>query len=841
MPTTAVRHRGRWSPALLVSCLVITGAYIASPARAAHGTPITGVNVAREGGAVLVNVEAPDQLAYSATTLEAPKRYVVTLPGARLVGDRPARYEVDYGAVRAVGLEAISGPEGGVRVVVSLAGAAECEARPLVPGGLAVVVRPPTDRALTDRARGAVLALAAPESDAGRKLVDALLGGSRVARPGAAHEPPVTLATLGTPQEAVVALTSLGSTAPELYTRARTPALSALATSELALRAGLPEPIARLGPSRPPAVGTPSPAVPPVPVAIAQSPWPLPGTVAPAATSGQAEPPRAGAPDVIDLQFVNAEIGEILSALGKYSGKNIVVSDSVQGTLTLDLHQVTLTDALDLVTKLHGYDYLLLDERTYVVGTSDELLALRPDAVRPGAITHTYRPQNTTPRRIQERFEELFADTGVTAVAATDLNFVIFRNIKDVAQREWLVQMLPELDVKPPTTSELVTLQYVAPDQAATTLEQMVPDLKATVPEGIRNDLIRLEGTADAIAAAKAALALIDVEPTGPAPGAVRKAVLYQCDYVNGEDLVGVLQARFTQGLTVTPVEGQAAGRTKLSIEGLDEYGSVQQTTRLILEGDEATVEQALELCALLDVPPHQVQITAVVAELRLTRNASRGFVWDLPGLVFSEDSPSDGWKFGRLTRSPLTFSSVFDAIEERSDAKILAQPKVVAANERRGHILVGSVIPYEVAVAGAGTVTRSVQFQEIGLSLDFVPIVHSDNTVEVFLEPKVSTFTGFTPQGYPEVSTREAGSVLHLSDGDTFVLGGLFQDEMIVTKSGIPFLKDWPIIGELFRSRSKSRQRTEIVFLAKLEIIRRGSPAEDAGGTPGGAAGGEG
>ncbi|MFQ6098261.1 MAG: type II secretion system protein GspD, partial [Armatimonadota bacterium] len=184
------------------------------------------------------------------------------------------------------------------------------------------------------------------------------------------------------------------------------------------------------------------------------------------------------------------------------------------------------------------------------------------------------------------------------------------------------------------------------------------------------------------------------------------------------------------------------------------------------------------------------------------------------------------GWRFGTFERDKMDFVSNFVASLERKRSKILASPKVVTLNKKTGNILVGSIIPYEITVPSEGTVTRSVQLQEIGLGVEFTPIVHSDDSITMYLKPRVATFTGFSPAGFPIVSTREAKTILRIHDGDTIIIGGLLQDEELVTKAGIPFVKDWPIIGELFSSRKKTRTKTEIVILAEVTILRPGSPA---------------
>ncbi|MFQ6131596.1 MAG: secretin N-terminal domain-containing protein [Armatimonadota bacterium] len=879
MPTTAGRFRGR----RLALCLAVAGALAvtAAMAYAAGPSSVTGVNLERQGEVLLVNVELRGPVAYATQMLEEPKRFVVDLQRTTLAAGQPARFPVDYGPVREVSIGPRGDEAGSLRLMVLLAGNAACEARARPDGGLVIAVAPqPGAPSLAARGDRPGPRLAAPGGGLGEALWRQFLVASRALREAepapapvvlAAHTSPPRLTTAGPVSAGLAAIggmppmdrggarpaasapdVRLASAAeddpvPRLFTLARgrvglsqglrLPEGNRLAATDVVLRGSRPG----AGPAR---TEAPAPRVAPLPLdagpADPGASGPPPGRISTAPRIAQAPTtPAAGGPDPLDIQFVGAEISEILAALAQYSGRNIVVCESVTGTIPLlDLRQVSLERALDYVTKPRGYDYVLVDENTYVVGTPEDLAKFAPEVYVVGALSHTFAPQNTTPARLAARFNELYADTGIVATPASDMNLVVFTGIADQRQLDWLQTALPELDAKAPDTFEIVTVQYIPAGQAADQLQRWLPDVTASVPADIRANVVRLEGPPEIIDQAKQILTMLDVDPaTQPTVLKEPTWVVKPIDYLNMKDVVALVSQQFGEDITIQEVEG--AGEEPLEIAGDSVVqGRMNMVGRVILRGEKSLVDEVIAFIDMLDVPRPQVQIRGMVAEVRRTKDTDRGFAWEFPGLVFREESVSDGYKFGRLIRDTLDpFSAIFSAITTDTKARILAEPKIVAEHEKTGSILVGSIIPYETTIPGEGTVTRSLNFQEIGLSIEFLPIVHSDDTVQLYLVPKVSTFTGFTPAGFPEVSTREAATIMHIADGEIIVVGGLFQDEEIVTKSGVPFLKDWPLIGELFSFRSKSRIKTEIIFMAEITIVRR--PA--AGSAVAAAAGAEG
>jgi type II secretory pathway component GspD/PulD (secretin) len=471
---------------------------------------------------------------------------------------------------------------------------------------------------------------------------------------------------------------------------------------------------------------------------------------------------------------------------------------------------------------------VLLGERTYVVGTAEELAKLVPpeEAIAERGRVITYECEYATPSAISEFFNQLADDLGIEVSPALELNMVIFKGVKDDAIEAQIREQLALVDTEQPPITTLYTLEFLRPDAAKAALENFVPDVTvATAGPDVPLQVIQIRGSPDAIAQAETVLQKVDVEPVvEPLPPEALATEIVLIDHANPTQLQTTTQTLMPNVEII--LHSGAAEESELQMEGLRDAGIMYSTGTLVVRGEQSAVDAAVRFIKSLDVPLPRVQISASIVEVSYTRNATVGLIWSLPGIVFREATAVDGWRFGKFIRDPLTFSSILTAVDTKARTRILSNPKIVVESTKRGSILVGEIIPFETSVPGEGTVTRSLNFQEVGLGVDFTPVVKSDGNIQMYLRPHVSNFGEFTPSGFPRISTRETETILSARDGDTIIIGGLLQEQDIITKSGIPFLQDFPLVGELFRQRTKSRQKTEIVIMATVELLAPGAPA---------------
>jgi pilus assembly protein CpaC len=174
-----------------------------------------------------------------------------------------------------------------------------------------------------------------------------------------------------------------------------------------------------------------------------------------------------------------------------------------------------------------------------------------------------------------------------------------------------------------------------------------------------------------------------------------------------------------------------------------------------------------------------------------------------------------------------LNFSGLIDALAQDNLAHILAEPNLTVMSGQPASFLVGGEFPIPVAQQ-QGSIT--VEFKKFGVSLAFVPTVFSDGRINIHVSPEVSQISdqgavqltaGNSSIKIPAITVRRAETTVELGSGQSFAIAGLLQDTSNQGVSGLPFLKEIPILGALFRSSSYQRNETELVILVTPVIVR--------------------
>jgi len=166
-------------------------------------------------------------------------------------------------------------------------------------------------------------------------------------------------------------------------------------------------------------------------------------------------------------------------------------------------------------------------------------------------------------------------------------------------------------------------------------------------------------------------------------------------------------------------------------------------------------------------------------------------------------------------------FQAALYAQIAKGNGRILSTPRIAAQSGSTAKIITGDALPIltSIALSGVNGVQQQVQYVNVGVTLQIAPRVSGDGFVSSHIYCVVSSVTGFS-QGYPTISQRQAETAATVRDGDSFVIGGLTQDENLNTKTKVPLLGDIPLIGQAFRTDRTSRSKTELYILVTPHIV---------------------
>lgn len=327
-----------------------------------------------------------------------------------------------------------------------------------------------------------------------------------------------------------------------------------------------------------------------------------------------------------------------------------------------------------------------------------------------------------------------------------------------------------------------------------------------------------------------------------------------------------------SQGLFYYQVRNTDAGEIAAIVGALEGEAPVQTTTRGQQNGDGASSDRGLarvprkivvdgprngiifkgsaeeyarlrQLFLSMDHAPLEVLIVATIAEVTLEDQDSLGIDWALntAGLADSTTGRLAGIAGGAglnftIFDSARQVRAMLDAFALNSNVSILSSPRLVAKSGTTASISIGTEIPVVTTqqtdptgqTAGTSNILQQIQFRSTGVLLSISPIVYSGKRVELTISQEVSEAgSGTGAGGNPIILNRNINTTLTLNDGQTALLGGLISENVSQSDQGVPFLKDIPIIGHLFKSSTASNSRTELMVLITPYIIE--SPAEAA------------
>ncbi|MFL6765797.1 MAG: secretin N-terminal domain-containing protein, partial [Sphingomicrobium sp.] len=233
------------------------------------------------------------------------------------------------------------------------------------------------------------------------------------------------------------------------------------------------------------------------------------------------------------------------------------------------------------------------------------------------------------------------------------------------------------------------------------------------------------------------------------------------------------------------------------------------------LRGSPDYIARMKAMIAAIDVPVDSVVLETQMVELNETGSKALGI-----------DFTNANGQIGVLTYqrgqfippgvpagdhlASVSFQAALYAQVSKGNGRIVSKPRIAAQSGSTAKIITGDALPILTAItlSGVNGVQQQVQYVNVGVTLQIAPRVASDGFVSSHIYCVVSSVTGFS-QGYPTISQRQAETAATVRDGDSFVIGGLTQDENITTKTKVPLLGDIPILGQAFRTDKQTRSKT--------------------------------
>lgn len=243
-----------------------------------------------------------------------------------------------------------------------------------------------------------------------------------------------------------------------------------------------------------------------------------------------------------------------------------------------------------------------------------------------------------------------------------------------------------------------------------------------------------------------------------------------------------------------------------------------------------------------VDVAPDQVLIEVTIAEVTLNDTLKYGVEW------YFKNTDDQAYSLGRALKPAATVPGfnftytipdvevALSALGSITDVQVVSAPKLLTLNNRPAFLQFGDQVPVitqtatGVRDAADPTIVNSVQFRDTGIVLRVTPRISKGGTVFVDVNQEVSSAVQTTTSGIdsPTIQQRRISSTVAVQDGDSIALGGMIRQSDTRSNSGVPLLKDVPLVGNLFSSTSNQGARTELLIFLRPRIVPNAAAARD-------------
>ena len=586
----------------------------------------------------------------------------------------------------------------------------------------------------------------------------------------------------------------------------------------------------------------------------------------------------------ITINFQDVEIASIVKLISQETGKNFIYDERLKGKITIIApRELTSDEAFDLFTsvlELKGFTivdtgkaYKIIPAATIKQSSVD---VSREDAVR---LSDAYVARLITldhvsaqdvlpvlkPLVSREGYMSGFGDGNSMLVLDTSLNI------------DKIMKIVRLLDVEPTTyPPEVVYLKNSQAESMARLLKEYgtqggagagagAPGARGQAPgksispvADTRLQALILFGSPEEKAEYKRLIALLDVPP----PEISSKINVYYLENANAVEIAKVLEGL----IKAAPSKpGEPAVRISSEFTGSIALTPDPDTNSLIIMALPEDYQNLVQVIKKLDRRPKQVFVEAMIVEVSINKALEVGAKWRatatedgnpvLIGGVGTIDSSaiSDiisgmaGFTVGGLANfldfsvtladgstmdiSAPGFAALFSLQEFKDVVNVLSTPHILTSDNKEAEITVGENVPFLSKFERSSStsdqpVLQSIERKDVGVTLRIKPQISEGDYIKLDIYQEISSISTTTQTGGVEASDiittkRSAKTSVVVRDRQTVVIGGLIQDKKTDNLTKVPFLGDIPILGWLFRFKSKQVQKTNLLVYLTPSIVK--------------------
>lgn len=460
-------------------------------------------------------------------------------------------------------------------------------------------------------------------------------------------------------------------------------------------------------------------------------------------------------------------------------------------------------------------------------------------------------------------------------------NSLVITDYADNLRR--LTRIIAALDIPNATDLEIITLAHANASDLAPLLQRLIESsagaapsgsadgsFKTTIiPETRTNALIVRAANQARMALAKSLIQKLD-QPGNSSNGVAGNIYVVYLKNANATQLATTLRAATSASAGGAPTGAPVSAPTAagMAAGGAAATGGQIQadvaTNSLIITASEPQYRQIRAVIDKLDARRAQVFVESLIAEVSADKAAEFGIQWQgalgkagdsvvgLMGTNFGGAgrniinlstptstgiaTPAAGLNFGAAQNTNGVYVLGFLArfLESSGSGNVLSTPNLLTLDNEEAKITIGQNVPFVTGQftntgASTGSVNpfQTIERKDVGLTLKFKPQISENGTVRLTIFQEVSSVAGTSPSG-PTTNKRTIETNVLVEDGSVVVLGGLLQDDYGGTQEKVPGLGDVPLFGNLFKSESRNRKKTNLMVFLRPVVVRDASSTEN-------------
>ncbi len=572
----------------------------------------------------------------------------------------------------------------------------------------------------------------------------------------------------------------------------------------------------------------------------------------------------SGQEATITPNYRDADIRQIVEAVGEVTGKNFILDPRIQAKVTMLSSTPMSPDAF--------YEAFLsiLEVNKYVAITTGDVIKIIPDAsarqysglmsldgaAREDIVTQVIQVRNVGAAQLVPILRPLIPQYGHLA-AHPGSNMLIISD--RAANVERMMRIIRRIDQSNDEDIEIVPLEHASATEVVRVLTALTQAPRAdgmpvttNLVADARTNSILIGGDKSGRLRLRALVAHLDTPLEAGGDSRVR-----YLSFADAEELATKLQQHFSQQVAAEGAAPTANSGANVSI------WADAQTNALVVNAPPKMMRSLMRIVDKLDIRRAQVLVEAIIVEVIQDKTTQLGVTWAVDGSgsnnpIGVTNFPSTGpgvvqlagaigggdvgsvdpgsligegltLGIGRLSDSGISFAAILHALQGDANTNIISTPTIVTTDNEEASLNVGQEVPFVTgsfsntgSVGGAINPFQTIQREQIGVKLVITPQINAGNSLLLKISQEISSIAQ-AATGAVDLVTNERiiETTVIVEDGEILVLGGLLEDTLRESDQRVPILGSIPIIGNLFRSRKTDMVKTNLMVFIRAKILR--------------------